>query len=238
MMMRSRVFAMVLAAGKGARFGTSENKVYLPLGDRSIIAYSLCALENSPLVDAVYCVVRSGENERMEEEIRRWNVRKAQGRVVVGGERRFHSVMNGLEAIAALAQLPDVVLIHDGARPFFDPAYIEPLVETARERGAAVVGYPAVDTLQVSHDGETVSETPARHTLWQVQTPQAFRYPLILRAYRRWNTSEGVPTDDAAVARDAGHSIHLIKTPAYNIKITDARDYVIARALIEAGVFK
>ncbi len=234
----SRVFAMVLAAGNGTRFGTSENKVYLPLGDRCIVSYSLCAFQNSPLVEAVYCVVRAGENRRMEEEIERWKIGKAENRIVVGGEHRFHSVLNGLEAIVAIEQPPDVVMIHDGARPFFDPAYVEPLVKAARERGAAVVGYPAVDTLQVSHDGETVSETPPRHTLWQVQTPQAFRYPLILRAYRRWDTVHGFPTDDATVARDAGHDIHLIKTPSYNIKITDARDFLIARALIEAGVFK
>lgn len=232
----SRVFALVLAAGRGTRLGRADNKVYLNLGGSSIVSRSLRTFENAVSVESVFCVVRPGEEALMEREIRIWKLTKPLGNIVIGGERRFDSVKNGLEAIADLPQPPEVVMIHDGARPFIDPKSIERLIEAALEHGAATAAYPAVDTISVSEDGRTIRHTPDRATLWQIQTPQVFRFPLILDAYRRWDVSKGAPTDDAAVLRAVGGVVHLVETSPYNIKITRTSDLTMAEALLKAGL--
>lgn len=219
--------------------GGRENKVFLPLGPGSVLSYSLRALENSSHVIAIHTVVREEDQERLQAEIDHWQVRKAADRIVVGGEERFHSVKNGLEAMAA-GDPPEVVLIHDGARPFLDRHLIRISVEAASAFGAVVVGHPMVDTAKEtdgSGENPLAVRTLDRSVLWQVQTPQAFQFPLILAAYRAWDESSGVPTDDAAVAEAAGHKVRLVPGHRYNIKITTDLDLRVARAMVEGRIW-
>lgn len=219
--------------------GSSENKVLLPLGESSVLSYSLRALEHSPQIGAVYVAIRRGDEPLIKAEIDRWSAGKAKGRIVLGGEERFHSVRNGLEAMAA-AEPPDFVLIHDGARPFLDQDLIRTSVEAAAEFGAAVVGHPMADTAKET-DGAghkpLVVRTLSRCLLWQVQTPQVFRFSLIVEAYRGWDQSRGIPTDDAAVAEAAGHQVRLVPGHRYNLKITTDLDLRVARALAEQRIW-
>jgi len=236
---RPLVFALLLAAGSSRRMGRSGNKVLLPLGDASILAYSLRAFEASPAVSVVYTAVRSGEEEQVAMEIDRVGAIKARGRILQGGEERFHSVRNGLEAMAAETP-PEVVVIHDAARPFVNQELIETSVEVALRCGAAVAGHPMVDTAKETDGAEPhprVVHTPERSLLWQVQTPQTFRFPLILSAYRAWDESRGVPTDDAAVVEAAGHEVRLVPGPRYNLKVTTEHDLAVARALVAGKVW-
>jgi 2-C-methyl-D-erythritol 4-phosphate cytidylyltransferase len=219
--------------------GGAENKVFLPLGELSVIAHSLRAFESSAHIDAVYVAVRPGDEERMAAEIDRCTITKAKGNILLGGEKRFHSVRNGLEAMAE-EQPPELVLIHDGARPFLDEALIRDSMGAASRFGGAVVGYPMVDTAKEVGGGKSnpiVLRTLDRSVLWQVQTPQAFRFTLILAAYRGWNESQGVPTDDAAVAEAAGHEVRLVPGHRYNLKITTDLDLQVARAFLERGIW-
>lgn len=155
-----------------------------------------------------------------------------------GGSTRQHSVCNGLEALAREASpRPDIVLIHDGARPFATPDLIGRAVACAEQHGAAVPGLPVTDTIkEIATDGR-VTGTPERSRLRAVQTPQAFGFDLILSAHRRaWAEGRHDLTDDAAVAEFAGHRVHVFEGDADNIKITTPADFAKAEARLHADL--
>lgn len=231
--------ALLLAAGGSRRMGGEGNKVFLSLGPGSVISFPLRMLNSSPLIRALFTAIRPEDENQMAEEIDGCAAAKARARMVIGGRERFHSVRNGLEAIAT-AGPPDLVLIHDGARPFLDHRLIEASAGAASRFGAAVVGHPMVDTAKETDGGgpnPIALRAPERGNLWQVQTPQAFRFHLILDAYRRWDESGQTPTDDATVAEAAGHPVRLVPGHPYNIKITTQMDLEVARALVAQGVW-
>jgi 2-C-methyl-D-erythritol 4-phosphate cytidylyltransferase/2-C-methyl-D-erythritol 2,4-cyclodiphosphate synthase len=154
-----------------------------------------------------------------------------------GGETRQDSVRLGLEALARAPSPPDIVLIHDGARPFASPTLIARATEAALKHGAAVPGLALVDTVkEVDHAGRVVA-TPQRTSLRTVQTPQAFRFDLILDAHRR-AAKDGVTglTDDAAIAEWAGHKVHVFEGEPENMKVTSADDIALAESKMLASL--
>jgi 2-C-methyl-D-erythritol 4-phosphate cytidylyltransferase len=154
------------------------------------------------------------------------------GVVIAGGAERQDSVRNGLEACGAADQ--DVVLIHDGVRPFFPQEQIGPLVQLAVAEGAAILAVPAQDTIKEVFDG-LVRSTLDRSLLWQVQTPQAFRCDRIREAHRRAYASGYLGTDDASLVEWCGWPVAVLPGHQYNLKITTPADLALARALIAAG---
>jgi 2-C-methyl-D-erythritol 4-phosphate cytidylyltransferase len=220
--------------------GGGTNKVFLDLADGSVLSSSLRALQKSSRIDAVYTVVRPEDMEHVTREIESAGASKAVGRLVQGGEERFHSVLNGVEAMAAGGP-PEYVLIHDGARPFLTTDMIRTTIEAAERAGAAVIGHPMVDTAKEVEEGEPYPRslrTLDRTRIWQVQTPQTFRFSLILNAYREWDDSQGVPTDDTALVEALGKPVFLVPGPRYNIKITTEADLRIARAMVTEGIWQ
>ncbi len=141
-------------------------------------------------------------------------------------------VRNGLEACGAADQ--DVILIHDGVRPFFPKEQISPLVQLAAVEGAALLAIPAQDTIKEVFDGR-VRSTLERSLLWQVQTPQAFRFERIREAHQRAYASGYVGTDDASLIEWCGWPVTVLPGHSHNIKITTPADLVLARALLAAG---
>jgi 2-C-methyl-D-erythritol 4-phosphate cytidylyltransferase/2-C-methyl-D-erythritol 2,4-cyclodiphosphate synthase len=218
------VWAVIAAAGRGARMGGPISKVLLPLGERPALWWTLSAFEESGDVDAV-CLVANSE---VMEEARRWAFPKLR-LIVPGAETRGASVLRGLEALPDDA---DLAVLHDGARPCVTVETIAAVVAAARETGGAAVGVPVRDTIQEVDERLEVVHTPRRDRLWAVQTPQVFYASAIRDAYRRAAQAGFEATDDAAVARFAGIPVRLVAGSEDNIKITVPGDLTAAERIL------
>lgn len=228
--MDNRIGAIVLAGGRGSRMNSDVRKQYMMLDGSPLITYALDVFEASQ-VDEIVLV--TGENEQAyvkTEIIKAYGYSKISA-VVAGGEERYHSVYAGLKAL----QNCDHVLIHDGARPLVTDDIISRAVEGARKYQACVAGMPVKDTIKLTDTDEFGIETLNREQLWQIQTPQAFSYELICRAYE-WlmghQECQTDITDDAMVLEKYnGQPIKLIRGSYSNLKVTTPEDLVIAAAL-------
>ncbi len=224
---RRAVTAIVLAAGKGSRMETQVHKQYLDLDGRPLIWYALSAFEQSS-VDQMILVTGTGEEEFCRREIvERYGFKKVAA-VVPGGRERYHSVYEGLKA----AEGSDVVLIHDGARPCVTGEIIRDAIDGAAACGACVVGMPVKDTIKIVDDQGDADHTPDRSHMWMVQTPQAFSYELIRKAYDRLfeeaSHQRGITDDAMVVETMTRHKVRLIKGSYQNIKVTTPEDLEIA----------
>ena len=216
-----RVGAVVPAAGRSTRMG-GVDKLFLPLGDRPLLAWCVDTLENSPFVARIVVSVnpeRSSDCETMSRE-RKW----IKTVFVLGGERRQDSVANALDALGDV----DWVLVHDGDRPFLDGALIEQGLRAAHETGVAVAAVPVIDTVKVVGVGDTVVASLDRDTLRAVQTPQVFRADIIRRAYSQPGDTV---TDDAMLAERLGYSVRLYSGSYENLKVTTPDDVLLAQAI-------
>lgn len=222
--------AIVLAAGSGKRMNSKVHKQYLLLKGKPVLYYSLKAFEDSQ-IDDIILVVGAGEIDFCRKEIvEQYGFGKVRA-IVEGGKERYHSVYEGLKAAGAT----DYVLIHDGARPFVSQSIIERTLEAVCEYKACVVGMPVKDTIKIVDDDTFAKETPNRSTVWMVQTPQAFSYPLIYDAYTRMLADEDAAiTDDAMVVeRMTDCKVKLIEGSYQNIKITTPEDLDVAEKFFE-----
>jgi len=227
------VGAIVVAAGASARMGPSTgsgravDKLFAPLGGWPLLARTLQAFQESPLVGRIVLVLSPANLERGRALAEEAGI----GKLAVaceGGPRRQDSVRLGLEALGPC----DWVLVHDGARPLVSAELIERGLATARETGAAVPAVPLADTLKQAAADGTVERTVDRERLWLAQTPQVFRYDLLLRAHREVTADV---TDDAAMLEALGLPVKLFEGSAANIKVTTPEDLRLAEALLAAG---
>jgi len=226
-----RVTALIPAAGMGKRMGAGINKQYLLLAGRPILAHTLAVFEQAPFVDEVCLVVPEDEIAYCRETVvERYGFAKVR-RFVAGGSERQHSVLNGLRAIESQGA-DDVVLIHDGVRPFVPLPVLEQSVETARIHDGALVAVPVKDTVKVVKDG-TVLETPPRESLWLAQTPQAFRYGIIRDAHERAAAEGWLGTDDASLLERLGLSVRIVQGDYGNFKITTPEDLILGEAFLK-----
>ncbi len=230
------VYAIVLAGGAGRRMETEVPKQLLPLHGRAVIWHSLHTFQEDPFIDEILLVTRKEDIAFFRSEIvDKYRFTKVR-RICPGGEERYLSVYNGLQAIDPEAE-PCIVMIHDGARPFVTHRMIEDSVQAIRDGyTACTVGMPVKDTIKVVSRISGVdmgTETPERSSLYQIQTPQTFTYALLKRAYERLMQSEHrMVTDDTMVVEAYGGTRSRILPGAYeNIKITTPEDLVIAEAI-------
>ena len=232
-----KVGLLVVAAGRGVRFGADRPKQYLTLARRPLIVHTLEALAAGFPFSAVTVVIRAEDRALYDQAAAHLatSAAAALGPPAIGGATRQQSVLAGLEALAALE--PDLVLIHDAVRPFPSPALIARAIEAADRHGAAAPGTAMSDTVkQVDADGR-VLVTPPRSGLRAVQTPQAFRFPLILAAHRRAaDAGVGDLTDDVAVAEWAGAPAYVFEGDPGNVKVTTVRDLEAAEARLTASL--
>jgi len=228
------VTAIIVAAGAGRRIGSATPKTYLPIAGRALILRTLDRVFSSQSVTDVVLVVGAEDIERCRQLLEA-DVSLHSRSVVLqsGGATRQQSVNRGLAKVTAGV---DVVMIHDGARPFVAAALIDRCVEAARLHGAAVVGVPVRDTIKRVGANGLVQSTPERAGLWEIQTPQIFQRQLIVAAHER-AAREGVEaTDDAMVVERLGKPVFVVEGERTNIKITVPEDLLLAEAMIRAGV--
>jgi 2-C-methyl-D-erythritol 4-phosphate cytidylyltransferase len=226
-----KVIALVPAAGMGKRMGAEINKQYLLLAGRPILAHTLQVFEDAPFVDDIYVIVPEAEIPYCREHVVEAHGLAKVRQIVSGGAERQHSVMNGLKAMTGAGD-DDVVLIHDGVRPFVPVRVLERVVEVARIHDGALAAVPVKDTIKVVMDG-IVKATPPRENLWQAQTPQAFRYQVIMAAHEIAEAERYPGTDDAALVEWIGKEVHIVMGDYRNIKITTPEDLVMAEAFLK-----
>ncbi|MBD3425736.1 MAG: 2-C-methyl-D-erythritol 4-phosphate cytidylyltransferase [Candidatus Omnitrophica bacterium] len=223
-----KVVALVPAAGSGERLGrASEEKPFLEIGGKPLLAHVLSRLSDSGRIDRIVVMVKDKYLERTRDLIRGWHIEKVQS-VVPGGVTRTESVRNGIEE--ASPGEDELVLIHDGARPFVTGEVIERAVDLAARTGAAVVGLPCDSTIKKVSGDLTVEETPPRSGLWEAQTPQVFSSEVIREAYRAY--AGGNVTDDSSLVEMSGRKVKMVKGTRDNIKITVPEDIRLAEAIL------
>ena len=215
--------ALIVAAGSGQRFGAERPKQYLDLAGRPILRRTVEAFLRHPQVSEVRVVINPAFRDLYETAVAGLGLPEP----VAGGASRQDSVRNGLETLAESA--PDLVLIHDAARPLIDEATISAVIAALDTQPAAVAAVPVADTLKRGRDG-LVADTVDRSGLWRAQTPQGFRFPDILAAHR---AAAGLElTDDAAVAERAGLPVALVPAKEENFKVTTPDDLTRAASTL------
>jgi 2-C-methyl-D-erythritol 4-phosphate cytidylyltransferase/2-C-methyl-D-erythritol 2,4-cyclodiphosphate synthase len=219
-----RTFVLIVAAGSGQRFGGSVPKQYQSLAGKPLLRHSLETFAAHPEIAGI--LVATHPDHRAMYEAATNGIAKLLP-PIAGGASRQGSVLNGLEQLAA--ERPDLVLIHDAARPFIDAGTIARTVAALGEHKAVLVAVPVVDTIKRAQDGK-VGDTVDRRDLWRAQTPQAFHFQDILEAHRRFAGRE--LTDDAALAEAAGIPVVFVMGAERNFKVTTAEDMERAERMI------
>lgn len=221
-----KISVILPAAGLGLRLKSNITKPLILVNGESIIIRTLKVLDSHPLVNEIILVFNSKDIAELGELIKRSEIKKVKD-IVVGGRTRKDSVKNGLKHLSSDT---DLVLIHDGVRPFIEHKIITESIESACQYGAAVVGVPAKSTIKKIKPGDlTVDSTLNRDELWEIQTPQVFKKDLITKAY---NDSEGLEaSDDAFLVERLGQRVAVVQGSYFNIKITTPEDLVLAQAI-------
>ena len=221
--------AVIVAAGKGRRMGTEISKQFLPLCGKEILAHSVEKFEKAEKIRDIVLVTGEDSLQDIRDMAQEYGWKKITS-VVAGGKERQDSVWNGLQAVSADTE---IVLIHDGVRPFVTEDILNHSIETAVEMGGCVAGVPAKDTIKVCNGENIAVATPDRSTLWQIQTPQTFRKELILQAYQKAKAEGFAGTDDASLAEYSGCPVKVIMGSYRNIKITTKEDLLIGEAFLK-----
>jgi 2-C-methyl-D-erythritol 4-phosphate cytidylyltransferase len=226
-----RSLAILVAAGRGERMGPGRPKAFLELAGQALLLRSALVFEAAPSVGQIVAVVPASEVGAAQELLR--PVRKLVA-VVPGGERRQDSVLVGLK------QAPDgfdgVVLVHDAARPLVEVALVEAVAHEAAEAGAALPVLPVVDTVKRVRDGVVV-ETLDREELGGAQTPQGFRFPLLVEAYAAALRDRVTVTDEAMAVERLGAPVRAVPGSPRNRKITTPEDLAWAEGVL-AGLVR
>ena len=231
------VTAIVLAAGVGSRMKSEKAKQFLEVAGHEVLYYSLRAFDEHPGVDSIVLVTKEEFVEHCQKELaERYQFAKVRD-ICIGGKERYDSVYQGLSAIGAEGE-NDIVLIHDGARPFVTAEMISASIACARECGACTVGVPAKDTIKIVDENQIGMATPARECLWQIQTPQSFDYKCLMKCYQKMmkkRVDGALPvTDDTMVVEEYGEiRVKVIEGSYTNIKITTPEDMRIGQEFLQ-----
>ena len=210
------VSAIVVAAGRGTRFGPDADKLFLEVAGRPVVAHTWLAWDAGGVVDEIILVVRAGMEREFELMARTLPLRRP-WRWVMGGAERQDSVWNGLEAVSADCRW---VAVHDGARPCVSEASMRLTLAAAQEWGAAVVGHRVTDTLKESNEDQTIERTVDRSRIWAVQTPQVFSREVLCRALEAVRRGGMRVTDDTAACEFIGQKVRLVASADPNPKVT------------------
>ena len=225
------VAAIIAAAGAGVRMGREVPKPYLPLAGKPILAHTLEVFEKTKEIREVTVVVHPEDLDYCQDKVISPFGFKKVLRLVPGGKERQDSVYHALKILQKEDDL-EIILVHDGVRPFITPDHISRVIQGARQHGAAVLGLPAQDTLKrVGPEGEVLA-TLERRDLWQIQTPQAFLAGLLWRAFVEAYSRDFYGTDEASLVEELDHPVVVIPGSPFNLKITTPEDLALAEAIL------
>ncbi len=218
------VAALIMAAGRGVRAGGSLPKQYRPLAGMPMVRHSVLAYLDHPAVDRVRLVIQPADRAHYDAALGDLDLEAP----IAGGDERQHSVRMGLEALAD--DPPDVVMVHDAARPLVAADTIQRVVSSLEAHAGAIAAVPATDTLKRADPTGQIGGTVDRSGIWRAQTPQGFHFVPLLEAHRR--LADRPFTDDAAVAEAAGMAVTVVEGSEDNIKVTTDDDFARATRLM------
>lgn len=224
-----RVAALIPAAGEGRRMGRTTPKQFLRLGGREIVARTLAVFEACSAIQDVWVIVPAEHIASCQRTIvKRYGLQKVRG-VIAGGATRQESVWCGLQQVPTAVEL---VVVHDGVRPFVTEALIQQTLEHAQRGGAAIAAVPLKDTLKrVSASGQVEATVPREH-LWRIQTPQAFQYALLCQAFHHARQHGVQVTDEAGLLEALGIPVHIVEGYEHNVKVTTPDDLAWCEAFL------
>ncbi|SHK75782.1 2-C-methyl-D-erythritol 4-phosphate cytidylyltransferase [Clostridium cavendishii DSM 21758] len=223
----NKVCAIILAGGRGSRMGANVSKQFIEIKGKPMLYYTIKAFETSQEIQDIILVLPKDEIEFCKKEIiDKFNLKI--GKIVEGGTERQYSVYNGLKAIENC----DIVLIHDGARPFITQDILKNSIIYAKQYGAAAPGVMPKDTIKVKDRNGFSIDTPNRNDLVAVQTPQSFNFNTIMNGHEYIKENNISVTDDTMVAEIIGQKVFLYEGDYKNIKITTPEDLILAEQFI------
>ncbi|MBU8908643.1 2-C-methyl-D-erythritol 4-phosphate cytidylyltransferase [Desertibacillus haloalkaliphilus] len=218
---------VIPAAGQGKRMQAGQNKQFIELEGKPVIIHTLAIFEADENCKEIIVVANQRETEQVKSLLVAHKLSKAT-KIVAGGSERQQSVYNGLKAV----EESEIVLVHDGARPFVEEKHLNNLVNKAKTIGAATLAVPVKDTIK-RVDADFVVETMERSSLWAIQTPQAFHLSLIKQAHKEAEIANFLGTDDASLVEQSGQAVAIVSGDYLNIKLTTPEDLVFAKAIME-----
>lgn len=230
---KKKVIGIVLAAGNGKRMNTVISKQFLMLRDKPLLYHSLKAFNESS-IDEIILVVKDEQIDYCREDIvKTYNFNKV-SKIVAGGNERYDSVNQALSSI----DKADYVLIHDGARPLITKGYIDEVINHVTTYKACILATPVKDSIKVVDNKGYIKTAPERQTLWAAQTPQAFEFQEIKKAYSKFyedtNRYNQIITDDAMIYETyLNKQVKIIEGSYQNIKITTSEDLIIAELFLD-----
>lgn len=220
---------VIVAAGTGTRMNMGINKQFIKLEGKEIIYYTIEKFYRNENIEDIVVVVKEEEAEFFRKEILdKYNFKNI--KIAYGGKERQDSVYNGLKS---LDKNCNIVLIHDGARPFVSDKIINKSIEEAKENKAVVVGVPVKDTIKVIDHDNNIVDTPNRSLLWAVQTPQTFDYNLLIKSYEDAFKDNFYGTDDAMLVERIGYKVKMVEGSYNNIKITTQEDLNLGNQILK-----
>jgi 2-C-methyl-D-erythritol 4-phosphate cytidylyltransferase/2-C-methyl-D-erythritol 2,4-cyclodiphosphate synthase len=215
---------LIVAAGRGARFGSETPKQYHTILGKSVIRHTLEHFQSHPNCTQCYIVINPDDADLYHDAVSGLSIPS----YIEGSTTRKLSVIKGLESLSHLKS-EDVVLIHDAARPCITQSEISALAEAAHKHKAASLATPVADTLKIA-ESKIIERSQSRANLWSLQTPQGFHYGLIIDAHKK--AHDGDATDDTSLVQDLGYKVTLVEGRRSNIKITTQDDLIMAQAII------
>jgi len=226
------IYALIPAAGSGSRMGAQIPKQYQMLAGKPLMAHSIGVLATHPRVRLAFVVLAAGDAYFNQHD---WSPYKGRMETLYcGGATRAASVRNGLMAMLDMVEPDDWVMVHDAARPCLDAALVDRLCdELADDNVGGLLAVPVADTLKRGNDDQRVTQTVARDKLWQAQTPQMFRYRLLLEAMRA-AAPDGV-TDEASAIEQLKLAPRLVMGRSRNLKVTYPEDMAVAESIIKTN---
>ncbi len=227
---RPKVYAVIPSAGAGTRMAAGIRKQFLEIAGKPMLVHTLLRFERTPDVDECVLVVPEDSVADSELLVTKHRLHKV-SKVIVGGVRRQDSVLNALRLLKPSPA--DIVVVHDGVRPFVEPRIISSVIQSCREHGAAVLAVQPKDTVRRSAGGGFFDQTLDRKALWLVQTPQAFRARDLVKAHEEALADSFYSTDDAALVERIGIRAKIVAGSYDNIKITTVEDLELASLILQ-----
>ncbi|MCE4957912.1 2-C-methyl-D-erythritol 4-phosphate cytidylyltransferase [Macrococcoides caseolyticum] len=215
---------IIPAAGMGKRMQADKNKILLTINDKSILEHTVSAFQNDDNCRAIHLAAQRDEIEMMQVMLQ---VYDKIGVITEGGSERQYSIYNVLKAIEPC----DYVFVHDAARPFVTRETLNKLYTSVQINKSVIAGVKVKDTIKRVQDNKVI-ETLKREELWQIQTPQAFDYNLLLDAYNKADVDGFLGTDDASLVERISE-VHIVESDYDNIKITTPEDMFFAEAILK-----
>lgn len=223
------VTAIVVSGGRGKRFSSRQKKQYSIINDKPIIIHSLHPFQHASIIDDIVLVVPGDDIDYVSDLINKHGVKKVR-KVVAGGEQRQDSVYEGIKHLNVSCEY---VFIHDAVRPFIKMKDIAEGLDAAKKKGAVVFAIPARNTIKRADEDGKIIATLKRDELYEIQTPQIFKWEILIDAYKDAFNNGYYSTDDAALVERMGQTVEIFPGSPENIKITYEADLKTAKAIME-----